>query len=302
MTQEHLHFRPQGFLLAGDALDLPTRLASIASWDGRPFDLVYLDPPFNVGSAFAVRRKTARPAFDDAWGGLDAFLDMLAPRLAVLRDAMAEQATLWLHLDHRAVHDAKVRADRIFGRAAFRGEIVWMPGNGARGRGVPSTHQTILVYSRDASPRGAYTWNEKDPALREPYATTSLSMHFTSQSDDGRRFRERTIAGKTYRYYADEGRKRGSVWSDVPAMLANTPLRRETTGYPTQKPLALLERIVLAASRPGDLVVDPMCGSGTTLEAAARLERRFVGNDVGAEAIGIAKERLARAGVTVVTE
>lgn len=286
-------------LLKGDALDLSARLADVPGWDGRAFDLVYMDPPFNVGSAFAVRRKTERPAFDDAWGGLDAFLDMLVARLAAVRDAMAEHATLWLHLDHRAVHDAKVRADGVFGRAAFRGEIVWVQGNGARGRGVPSTHQTILVYSRDASPRGAYTWNEKDPALREPYATTSLSMHFGSVDADGRNYRERTIAGKTYRYYADEGRKRGSVWSDLPAMAANTPLRSETTGYPTQKPLALLERIVLAASRPGDLVVDPMCGSGTTLEAAARLGRRFVGNDLGDEAIGIARARLAKAGVRV---
>ena len=75
-----------------------------------------------------------------------------------------------------------------------------------------------------------YVWNAKDPALRAPFAKTSLAMHFTQEDDDGRSFRERTIGGRTYRYYADEGRAIGSVWTDCPAMVANTPLRRETTG------------------------------------------------------------------------
>ena len=79
-------------------------------------------------------------------------------------------------------------------------------------------------------------------------------MHFTQKDDDGRFFRERTIGARTYRYYADVGRAIGSVWTDCPAMVANTPLRRETTGYPTQKPLKLLDRIVRAASEPGALV------------------------------------------------
>lgn len=285
-------------LLAGDALDLPARLAALAGWDGRPFDLVYVDPPFNVGRAFALRRTDGDArAFDDAWTGLDTFLAMLTPRVAAMRAAMSERGCLFLHLDHRAVHDAKVSLDRVFGRTAFRGEIVWTPGNGARGRGVPTTHQTILVYSKSAKPSGEYVWNDDDPALREPFAKTSLAMHFGNVDADGRHYRERVISGKTYRYYADRGRKLGSVWSDLPAMAANTPLRRETSGYPTQKPLALLERIVRAASLPGDLVVDPMCGSGTTLEAAARLGRRFVGNDVGAPALSIARARLARAGI-----
>ena len=87
--------------------------------------------------------------------------------------------------------------------------------------------------------------------LREPYAETSLAMHFTHRDEDGRLYRERVIGGKAYRYYADEGRRLGSVWTDIPAMVANTPLRREATGYPTQKPERLLERIVRASSRAG---------------------------------------------------
>jgi site-specific DNA-methyltransferase (adenine-specific) len=299
---------PPGLLLRGDALDLPDRLAARGRL--RPFDLVYLDPPFNAGGVFAARLgpggrrgraagppdDASRPAFSDSWGGLDAFLAMLEPRLAALRGAMAPAATLWLHLDRRTVHDAKTLCDRVFGRGAFRGEIIWVPGNGARGRRMPCTHQTLLVYTRSAEPNAPYVWNHRDPALRERFAERSREMHFRLIDENGRRYRERTLGGKAYRYYEDEGRARGSVWADLPAMVANTPLRREGTGYPTQKPLGLLDRIVRASSRPGDLVADPMCGSGTTLVAAARLGRAFLGNDLGALAVGITAERLRAAG------
>ena len=201
---------------------------------------------------------------------------------------------MWLHLDHRAVHEAKLLCDEIYGRGAFVGEIIWLPGNGAKARRGPGmTHQTILVYAASDD----YVYNAKDPALRMPYAKTSLAMHFTNEDADGRRYRERTIADKTYRYYADQGRALGSVWTDCPAMVANTPLRKETTGYPTQKPLKLLDRIVLAATEPGALVIDPFCGSGTTLVAAAKLGRRFAACDVGELAIATTSRRLEGEGI-----
>jgi site-specific DNA-methyltransferase (adenine-specific) len=213
---------------------------------------------------------------------------MLEPRLAAVASVLSERGSLFLHLDHRTVHDAKVLADRIFGRAAFQGEIVWVPGNGARRRSGPSvSHQTLLVYAT-----GTMIWNDRDPSLREPYAETSLRMHFSRTDPQGRRFRDRRIGGKKYRYYADEGRRLGSVWSDCPAMSANTPFSNETTGYPTQKPEALLERIVRAASHPKSRVLDPMCGSGTTLAVAQRLGRRWVGMDQSAVAFETAGRRL----------
>jgi len=139
-------------------------------------------------------------------------------------------------------------------------------------------------------------WNSGDKALREPFAETSLRMHFTQTDAHGRRYRERAIGGRKYRYFADEGPKLGSVWSDCPAMNANTPLTRETTGYPTQKPVSLLDRIVRAATRDGSRVLDPMCGSGTTLVAALGAGRHAVGIDQSAVACGIARSRLARPG------
>ena len=214
-----------------------------------------------------------------------------------MRECLATDGTVWLHLDHRAVHEAKLLCDRVFGRAAFLGEVIWSPGNGARGlrRGPGMTHQTLLLYAGGRD----FLWNARDPGLREPFAATSLSMHFTNESADGRRYRERTIGGRTYRYYADEGRALGSVWTDCPAMIANTPLRRETTGYPTQKPLKLLERIVRASSAPGGLVVDPFCGSGTTLVAAASSGAASSGCDSGELAVATAAERLAAEGARV---
>ena len=206
---------------------------------------------------------------------------------------MKAEASMWLHLDYRTVHYAKVICDEIFGPGAFRGEIVWVPGNGARGRSGPSvTHQTLLVFSREAGPRASFCWNADDPVLREPFAATSLEMHFRSRTEDGRAYRERIIGGKTYRYFADQGRRLGSVWSDIPGMNANTPLRKEGTGYPTQKPERLLERIIRAASLPGHTVADLMCGSGTTLVVAARLGRRFVGGDASALAVETTARRL----------
>jgi site-specific DNA-methyltransferase (adenine-specific) len=278
-------------LLEGDCLELIPRLIEGKS---QHFDLVYVDPPFNAGGQRGARvkrgpRAGGTAAYRDAWGGLDAFLTMLEPRIARIREVMSERGSLWLHLDHRAVHEAKVLCDRVFGRAAYRGEIVWVPGNGARKSAGPSvTHQTILVYAKGRE----MVWNAEDQALRESYAGTSLRMHFKRVDGAGRRYRERTLGGKTYRYYADSGRRIGSVWTDCPAMRANTPLVRETTGYPTQKPESLLERIIRAASTAKSRVLDPMCGSGTTLAVAERLGRTWAGIDQSPVALNIARKRL----------
>ncbi len=297
-----------GRLFEGDCLEVLTRYPTVAA------DLVYLDPPFAVGVQMSARtqpgerrgaRRSAQSgpvAYDDT-GDVPSLLAMLAPRLEILRERMAPHAALWLHLDHRAVHDAKVLADRVFGRGAFVGEVVWVPGNGARGaRGFAVTHQTILLYARSAAGRRSVVYRADDPDLREPFAPGSLAAHFRLTDAEGRRYRERTLGGKTYRYYADDGRRRGSVWTDIPAMSANSPVQAEATGYPTQKPVRLLQRIVRASTHPGMMVLDPMCGSGTTLVAAAGLGRSFVGIDASSLAISVARKRLAAAEVELNSE
>ena len=303
---------PPVHLVHGDAIDMGEHVRS------ESVDLAYLDPPFAVGITFRARaarplqsRANGRPlaplghepsresgeiAYDDRWASLDAYIAWLEPRLDRVRSVLSPHGTLWLHLDQRAVHEAKVACDRVFGRAAFLGEVIWVPGNGSKKRRGPGmSHQTLLLYARGKD----YVWNARDPALRAPFASTSLSMHFTRTDEQGRFFRERTLGGKTYRYYADEGRALGSVWTDCPAMVANTPLRKESTGYPTQKPRKLLDRIVRASSLEGSLVLDPFCGSGTTLHTAAALGRRAVGFDTSQLAISTTRQRLADAKIPI---
>lgn len=295
---------PSHLLVFGDALETCAALAPSVT-----FDLVYLDPPFGVGTTMSARTKlgesrgarqaTSGPAAYSDPAGAHELAALLAPRLAAIRARMSERATLYLHLDYRAVHEVKVATDRVFGQGAFLGEVIWTPGNGGRGgQGFAVTHQTLLLYAKSAETRRLVIYNAEDPILREPYSATSVKMHFKHTDAEGRRYRERVIAGKAYRYYEDQGRRLGSVWTDIPAMVANTPLRREATGYPTQKPERLLERIVRASSRPGDTVADLMCGSGTTLVVAARLGRRFVGGDRGELALEVTRQRLDRAGIS----
>jgi site-specific DNA-methyltransferase (adenine-specific) len=284
----------KNLLVRGDAAEVGRHVRP------RSAQLAYLDPPFGVGAKFSARssgggwRAKGRVAYVDRWPSMGAYLAWLEERVAAAHACLSDEGTMWLHLDHRAVHEAKAVCDRVFGPTAFLGEIIWATGNGARGvrRGPGVTHQTLLVYAAGKD----FIWNSRDPRLREPYAATSRAMHFRHTDAAGRAYRERTISGKTYRYYADEGRSLGSVWTDCPAMTANTPLRAETTGYPTQKPLTLLDRIVRASSREAGLVVDPFCGSGTTLVAASRLGRSFAGCDVGALAIETAARRLEAEG------
>jgi len=290
-------------LVQCDAVDLPRHVAPESA------ELAYLDPPFNVGAEFVARTKRGEgrgrkakeagpSAYMDRWPSLEAYLAWLEPRIDVVRSLLSPRGTMWLHLDQRAVHEAKLMCDRVFGRRAFLGEVVWVPGNGSKSKRGPGVgHQTLLLYGKT----NAFVWNAKDPALRAPFADTSLAMHFRNTDADGRHFRDRTIGGKTYRYYADEGRAIGSVWTDCSAMVANTPIHDEATGYPTQKPLKLLDRIIRASTEPGALVIDPFCGSGTTLHAAARAGRDAVGSDIGTLAITMTARRLMGAGIALTT-
>ena len=289
------HLRSENLLVQADAKDLASFVAVGSA------DLAYLDPPFKVEKSFGARltkgssRARGPIAYDDTWTSLEAYLAWLEERIAVVREVLSPRGTMWLHLDQRAVHEAKIVCDRVFGARRFRGEVVWVPGNGSKSRTGPGmSHQTILLYARGSEP----IWNAKDPALRAPFAATSLDMHFTNVDGDGRRYRDRVVGKKTYRYYADEGRALGSVWTDCPSMAANTPLRAETTGYPTQKPLKLLDRIVRATSDVGSLVVHPLCGSGTTLVAAAAAHRRIAGSAIGDLAIQTTSSRLDASGIT----
>jgi len=267
-------------------------------------DLVYIDPPFDVGADFTMPvaigdgkdeiRKDQSVlellAYRDMWGmGFDSYLHMVYERVSFIRDLLAEHGSIYLHVDSRVSGQVKCLLDEIFGADRFRGWLVWQLGTGAKGRQQWSTqHNDILCYSKG----DGFVFNHDSPSLREPFAEVSQAMHFTKVDAEGRRYRERVISGKSYVYYADEGRLVGSVWTDCPSMAANSPILGESVGYPTQKPEKLLDRIISASSKEGDLVADFFCGSGTTGAVAERLGRRWIMADLGRFAIHTSRKRL----------
>jgi len=246
------------------------------------FQLVYADPPFNTGKT-QTRRTTAAAADPDGdrtgfkgrryrtallnessfRDSFDDYLGFLEPRLRELRRVLAPEGTLYLHLDYREAHYCKLLCDEMFGRDCFLNEIVWAYDYGARARRRwPAKHDTILVYVKD-SERYYFDSAEVD---REPYMAPGL--------------------------VTAEKAARGKLPTDVWWHTIVSPTGREKTGYPAQKPLGILRRIVQASSRPGDWCLDPFAGSGTLGAAAAELDRRYVLVDSNPEAVRVMEERL----------
>ena len=236
--------------------------------------------------------QAARESYGDDMG---AFLCFMGVRLIAMRRVLRDDGSLYLHCDPTASHYLKQLLDAIFGRKHFLGEIQWNKQNGVKTKNRwGNENEIILCFAKKIS---RHTFNITDPACRKPFSDLSLSMHFKKRDESGRRFRDRTISGKTYRYYADEGRFIGNLWNDIPSMQANTPLKSESTGYPTQKPLKLYERIIKASSNEGDWVLDPFAGCATTCVAAERLGRKWVGIDLWDGTHGIILDRLQAEGL-----
>jgi site-specific DNA-methyltransferase (adenine-specific) len=264
-------------VIAGDNLE------AVAGLPDAAFTLIYLDPPFNTGRSQARRSSTAvRSAsgsvvgfkgqryerirgelmqyddrFEDYWGFLE-------PRLTQAWRLLSDDGTLYLHLDFREAHYAKVLLDALFGRDCFLNEIIWSYDYGAKSKSRwPAKHDTILVYVKN--PNRFYFNSEA--VDREPYMAPGL--------------------------VTAEKAARGKLPTDVWWHTIVSPTGKEKTGYPTQKPEGILRRIVQASSRRGDWVLDFFAGSGTTGAVAAALGRRFLLVDQSPEAIAVIRKRLS---------
>jgi DNA modification methylase len=248
-------------------------------------DLIYVDPPFGTGTA---RRGSGGLTFDDRPGGLSSYLHWLRPRLIEMRRVLTSHGSLFVHLDWRAVHYVKVELDRLFGPERFVNEIVWCYSVGGKSaRAFGRKHDTILWYAREAD----YAFFPE--AVRVPRKPRS---HMRVERDgEGRpvQVKRDRKSGRIYRYPVHAGKVPEDYWIDIETLNRGD---RERTGWPTQKPEALLERILLAASPPGGLVLDGCCGSGTTAVTAQRLGRRFHVIDLSTHAIDITEKRLRAAG------
>jgi site-specific DNA-methyltransferase (adenine-specific)/adenine-specific DNA-methyltransferase len=237
-------------------------------------DLIYLDPPFSTGRS---HRTTAGAAgFTDQWsGGRKAYLAFMIPRLAECHRLLSAHGTLYLHLDWRASHYARIQLDTIFGEGNFLNEIIWhYRTGGVATRWFGRKHDTILAYAKKL---GHHRFN-----LQRHGAFRTDGLKYDEQ---GRPYKS-TKKGRLY------FNKDGPVLTDVWDMPFLSTVSLERVGWPTQKPLALLDRIIRASSKPGDLVADFFCGSGTTLVAARNLGRRALGCDSSRAAIRLARGRL----------
>jgi len=279
-------------LVLGDCLEVMRQVPAAS------LDLIYVDPPFATGRhQRGSARTSGAPSYSDVWeGGLDSYLPWLHARLAQMHRLLKPGGSLFLHLDWRAVHHAKVILDDIFGEPNFRNELIWHYGSGGRARRFfHRKHDVILWYSRTGR------WRFFPDAVSVPRnlcpgcgAERDQWNHLKRHTDaDGRVYRTIRSAGKVYRYYDDEPTVPADVWMDVSHLQQKDP---ERLGYPTQKPEALLRRIIAATTAPGDSVADFFCGSGTTLAVAQDLDRRFIGCDASPAAVALTKERLEGSG------
>jgi site-specific DNA-methyltransferase (adenine-specific) len=277
----------EGELIQGDNL---VALRALAKTHAERVTLAYMDPPFFTGRVHShVERKTRekRAAFDDRWSDRAAYLEALAPRLERVRALLAPHGSVVVHVDPKTSHYVKVLCDEIFGEECFASEIVW------RYRRWPSktpnfqrVHDVLLRYRKDplAAPRWNPTYEPLAPSTLATWGTNKQRAVFSArQGGEVRRARSSSTTEAT------PGVPMGDVW-DIGVI---APVARERTGYPSQKPEALLERIVRALSSPGDIVLDPYAGSGTTLAVASRTGRRFIGIDASDLAIETIRARIS---------
>lgn len=272
--------KPESRIFLGD--NLRVMAALLPEFEGR-VDLIYADPPFFTNKQYRARigrgEDSRRPqdwqmaeGYGDHWADLDAYLDFLHPRLALMYLLLAPHGTLYLHLDWHADAYARLLLDELFGREHLLNEIIWTyHGPSPIRRAFNRKHDTILVYAKNDN----YTFNAD--AVREPYHPNTVKT-FASSSKAG--------------FGKNPNLERGKVPEDWWYFPVVARLHNERTGYPTQKPEALLERILLASSNPGDLVADFFCGSGTFPLVAARHGRRFLAGDVAWHAVHTVCRRL----------
>jgi DNA modification methylase len=310
-------------LYYGDNLDVLRRHVQ-----DETVDLIYLDPPFNSNADYNLlftehgEASAAQvQAFTDTWewnvdaraayeqtvesggpvaetmrafrtmlGPVDmlAYLSMMAPRLVELRRVLKSTGSIYLHCDPTASHYLKLLMDAVFGARAFQNEVIWhYRGGGVSKERWGRRHDVLLFYAKGAS----HTFNVDE--VREPYSQDSL---------DRLKYKAKSFRGdRVYDGYEPNplGKHPDDVWDMQPIM----PSAKERLGYPTQKPLALLDRILKASSDPGDLVLDPFCGCGTTVDAAQALGRRWIGIDITHLSIGLIKHRLVdRYGQAITSE
>jgi site-specific DNA-methyltransferase (adenine-specific) len=271
----------QAELLQGDCRK---RLPALEAGSAR---LIYLDPPFFTQRVqrLGTRDRRRQYAFADVWSGHEAYAEFMHECLSALWRVLSADGSLVFHCDRHSAHICRGLLDQVFGARHFRSEIIWQYRRWSNARrALLPAHQTLFLYTKGED----YVFN---PIRVEYSPATNVDQLLQRRVRDqhGKAVYERDLSGAVVGAGVKQGVPLGDVW-DIPYL---NPKAKERVGYPTQKPILLLERIILLASQPGDLVLDPFCGSGTTLVAAHLLGRRSLGIDSSKQAIALARRRLA---------
>lgn len=267
-------------IVQGDCLEELTRLSNEKA------DLVYLDPPFftNKRHSGITRDRSKKFSFMDLWNGLGDYAKFMEARLEQVHRILKNTGSIFVHCDSSANFLLRTLLDETFGADQFRAEIIWSYRRWSNSaKGLMPAHQTIFFYSKTAD----FKFNRVYGSYSE---TTNVDQILQLRSRDEHGVSVYATDKQGEVVYG--GDKKGVPLSDVWEIPFLNPKAKERTGYPTQKPVLLLERNIELASDPGDLVVDPFCGSGTTLVAATLLGRRSLGIDCSPEAVALARERL----------
>ena len=270
----------------GDCLTLMRALSD------KDVDLIYLDPPFFTGQrqSSSNRKRTRRFSFDDRWLSTSQYAEFMYERLIEMHRLLKTTGSVFFHCDKNASHIIRLLLDEIFGAENFRSEIIWYfrRWSNAANRLLPM-HQNILWYSKTAE----YKFHKK---FTEYSVATNVDQILQKRSRD--EANKSTYARDNFGSVIPSGAKRGVPLGDVWEIPFLNPKAKERVGYPTQKPVLLLRRIISIASDEGDLVLDPFCGSGTALVAAQGLKRRGIGMDTSSDAVNISRNRLKNPVIT----
>ncbi len=267
-------------VLLGNCLDI------VKTLEAESVDLVYLDPPFFTQKTHSLttRDNSTEFSFEDRWSSLQEYLSFIESVLAQCHRALKDTGSIFLHCDKSASHHLRILLDTVFGMDNFQSEIVWSYKRWSNSKkGLLNSHQTIYFYSKTDKFKFNTIYTDYSP-------TTNIDQILQS--------RVRNSFGKvTYRRDAEGSvvlgeEKRGVPLSDVWNIPFLNPKAKERTGYPTQKPILLLERIIGISTEKDDCILDPFCGSGTTLVAAKLLGRKYIGIDISSDAVELSKRRL----------
>ncbi len=267
-------------ILLGDCID---RLQEIPE---NSIDLIYLDPPFFTGKVFTgtARDSLKQYSFRDIWDSSSEYAKFLFDRLLLCKPLLKETGSIFVHCDRNSTHIIRKLLDTIFGEDNFQSEIIWSYKRWSNAKkGLLHQHQNILFYSKSND----FKWN---PQFVEYSATTNLDqiLQKREKNNVGQSVYATDHHGEIIYGGAKKGVPLGDVW-EIPYL---NPKAKERTGYPTQKPLILLEKIIELTTDKNDVVLDPFCGSSTTLVAAQLLHRQYIGIDISQDAIEMSQSRI----------